>query len=359
MSALVLHIKQFLQSLQAAAFTIMLTASVLLTASQSALTGRYSGPLIDAHAQVRCDASPDKIINLINQSDVELVLLSAGGCNKKEQFFVPRSQHFNNIAEIVKKTNHKAALMTGLKPLTQQNGAILDSNEISKFFDEDIVRGSVGFGEIVLQHAKWEDPRLVFEGLEIPLLSNRVQLYVNEIAKRKKPVIIHIELQDNLAKAQATLNDLSELLNKYPQHPFALIHMGQATPSQAAFLMSKHDNLDLIISMSDGLHQLMSNGTSTYQIGWTSVFSLEGVSLAQHLRDPVWKKEWFDLFSKYPHRFILATDPVFIGNWRKRRPYSIEIWRNALGDLEPKAARMIACENAARLWSLPFTCFRN
>ena len=249
--------------------------------------------------------------------------------------------------------------MTGLKPLTQQKGAIVDRSGLREFLDADAARGSIGFGEIVLQHAEWNDPRLVFEGLDISLRSERVKLYVSEIVRRKKPIIIHIELQDNRAKAEATLTDLAELLYKYPEHPFALIHLGQATPSQAAYLLSKHDNLHLITSMSDGLHHFMRRGTSTYQNGWMSVFRLEGASLAQHRHAPIWEKAWLDLFNRYPDRFIFATDPVFIGNWRKRRPYSIEIWRNALGDLEPHVARMIACENAVRLWSIQFACFGN
>jgi len=315
----------------------------------------YSGTLIDAHSQVRCDTKPNQVIKLIKNSDVDYVLLSAGGCYKKEKYF--SKKHSQRLINSIKGKS-KIFLLNGLKPINGKKQSVNKKKNIfKKILNYGQSNNAVGSAEILIQHAVWDDPRLKTSGVDLSLSDELVRFYVNNLVKNNHPVILHIEAKDAEHKSEQTLLDLEELLALHQNHPFILIHMGQLSPTQVGHLISNHKNIFFLTSMSDGQFQIVAKMKSmNTQNGWISVFDTSSNNHKEHINSLSWKNEWRELFDKHSSRFILAFDNVFIGNWKKRNPRSIKIWRKALSQLNSNSAKNIACFNANKMWNLGVNC---
>ena len=63
-------------------------------------------------------------------------------------------------------------------------------------------------------------------------------------------------------------------------------------------------------------------------------------------------EDWAGLFEEMPDRFMVGTDDKFFRGGMNDEKYQRRNtqWRDLLGTLKPKAARMIAYENAKRLF---------
>jgi len=325
-------------------FFFILVVSLLSTISVSA--EKYQGPLVDAHSQVRCDVHPSKIINLIEKRNIQHVILSMGGCTKGEMFYGKRREQRDRMIKEIKKSS-KVSLMTGIK------GARDVRNEIN--FGKK--NNSVGVSELIVQHAPWNDKKLVFGGVNKKLTDSSITNIINEIIENSSPVIIHIELNDSEDESRETLMDLRSILDSYPKHPFILIHMGQASPSEVDELISNHRNIYFLTSMTSGFFQIARKKKKLKaQTGWISFFETDSNNIKQHKENIVWIKEWQGLVEKYPDRFILAFDNLFFNHHKNRMRALTTIWRNAFGQIDKEVANKVACINAKEMWSLPVTC---
>ncbi len=104
-----------------------------------------------------------------------------------------------------------------------------------------------------------------------------------------------------------------------------------------ARLLAKHKNLHFLTSHANPIVKADSNQP------WVDLFD-GGPSLA-----PRWKA----LFVKYPDRFILNFDNVWVDHWGDKYVRQAALWRKALGELPAGVASKIAHENAEQLWGLP------
>ena len=164
----------------------------------------------------------------------------------------------------------------------------------------------------------------------------RVQVALKGAIDKGWPFIVHIEFAASLS-AETFMIKMEAMLAKHPDHPFALIHMGQLEAEEVTRLLAKHQNLYFLTSVSNPTITKFSNQP------WVDLFD-GGASLA-----PRWK----DLFNKYPDHFILAFDNVWEKQWSSEYVVQADLWRGALGELPPDVASKVAHENAERLWKLP------
>lgn len=158
-----------------------------------------------------------------------------------------------------------------------------------------------------------------------------------ELAKDQGwPLIIHIEFAALQGEKRRQFHDkLEEMLKANPQHPFALIHMGQLGAEDVARLLAEHKNLYFLTSHCNPIIIRRSGQP------WVNLF--DGNNLA---------KPWQALMIKYPDRFIFALDNVWAEQWRNGYKQQVEIWRKALMQLPVEVAHEIAHANAERLWGL-------
>jgi hypothetical protein len=316
----------------------------------------YRGTLIDGHSQVRCDINPVEVGQIINSTNIDYVMLSASGCNKREKFFSDPLTQYKNLADVV-TGNSKIFGLAGMKNLTNQgvwNHAALKESwkigEQAKF---------KGIAEILFQHAVWdgEDARLEYVGLQLRLSGSDLEKIILFHEEKKFPFIIHIEFNDSADKKENTLKDLRILLNQHPSVSFVLIHVGQASPEIARELLANHSNIYFLTSMTSGFNQIFTRGKEVHhQDGWETFFDVSGKNMKQHASRPKWRPEWLSLVSDYPDKFVVGFDNVFAGNWRNRYRVDVAIWRRALAQLDRELAGQLACGNAKRLWGLPVDC---
>ena len=138
---------------------------------------------------------------------------------------------------------------------------------------------------------------------------------------------------------------LEAFLEAHPRLPVLLIHMAQLDPPEVERLIAAHGNVHFIPSnvrytTSSGTGQMHANG----DVPWTGMF-----------HDGKLLDAWRALFVRYPDRLVYGSDNVMIHIWRDIYVREMRIWRQALQTLPPRAAQMIAHENAERLWHLGAT----
>jgi hypothetical protein len=63
-------------------------------------------------------------------------------------------------------------------------------------------------------------------------------------------------------------------------------------------------------------------------------------------------REWRDLLTKYPDRFMFATDAHKDSRWEKYEKI-VEQWRFILGQLSDPVAQLLAWRNSERTYTTP------
>lgn len=154
------------------------------------------------------------------------------------------------------------------------------------------------------------------------------------------PVVLHYEFRWLATRYGASaragrIAELKSLASEHPQHPFALIHMGQLDASDVVDLIEAHPNLVFLTSHANSL------SVSESKQPWTDMFARGELS-------PPWKV----LVLQYPDRFVLALDNVWPEDWSDTYVKQVELWRQALGKLPSEVAHAVAHGNAERLWNL-------
>jgi len=170
----------------------------------------------------------------------------------------------------------------------------------------------------------------------VPPDAPQVQKALKAALAKGWPFIIHIEFAATNAR-EVFMKKMEAMLEKNPEHPFALIHMGQLEAKDAAPLLAKHANLHFLTSHANPIKKAKSSQP------WIDPFD-GGQSLA-----PRWKA----LFTKYPDNFIFAVDNVWEDDWGDNYVKQAALWRKALAELPADVASKVAHGNAERLWKLP------
>ena len=156
---------------------------------------------------------------------------------------------------------------------------------------------------------------------------------------RKWPFIPHIEFASAYAEGDydRVMKKLKAMLDRHPDHPFALTHMGQLSADEARGLIAGHGNIHFIMSHANPLTVYSSSQP------WVDMFD-NGEELS-----PRWRR----LVVAHPDRFILGFDNVFADHWSYRFTNQVVLWRKALAKLPHEVAHAVAHQNAERLWRLP------
>jgi len=275
--------------------------------------------LVDAHSQIDHHVDRATIVPLMDAAGVRHVILSARGKVKPEQITAFAAQHPDRVTASVR---------------TKGGHFSRNTDKFYTFLEKQL--SMPGFGamsEAILWHARKGDkaPEVV-----VPPDAPQVTKSLAGAMAKGWPFVIHIEFAAT-SDYETFMTRLEALLDRYLDHPFALIHMGQLEAKEAGRLLAAHGNLHFLTSHANPIVKAGSNQP------WVDLFD-GGDVLA-----PRWKA----LFVGYPDRFVLAFDNVWENHWGDYYVRQAALWRDALADLPHAVAHAVAHGNAERLWRLP------
>ncbi len=320
--------------------------------------------MVDAHSQFGCEIGASEIADIINRYGVDYTLLSARGCRGES----PGASNWR-VFKLVENLKGRAGfLISGKLGGMGREEEEFGSRGLSAFYaaDNEYFEKSLGFAEILVQHAPHDTSLLKYSGLDFDLENDRIKKAVDVVIGRKVPVILHLELNDAEDQSGKLLNQLKILLAKHPDNDFVLIHMAQATVTEARALIEKFRNIHFLTTAADafpvlGMKKLRQGGQSA-QMGWINLFNDPPANapyrgwLGDYLPTMKWRDEWKRLIEEHPDRFVFALENVFGPHWTKRYRLSVKLWRKAFSMLSNKTAQTVACGNAKRLWRLGIEC---
>jgi len=322
-----------------------LLALLLLIPSLS-MAEIYNGTLIDAHSQKGSLISAEQLSKKINEVDVDYTLLS---------FRQTPSKIKQDLKIIQNSTSDKVRYLipTKLFKFTQKNSdPKLLINQLKKFVS-NMKKSNVdyvGFGEIIVQHAPHNHKKLKYEGINLDLSSKRIKGAIDIVLGDKKPVILHVELNDYENDSKKILKQLIDLANKNPDDNFLLMHMAQIEFDEAVLIIKQTNNVHFITSHANNetFKKMKKREIGHSQSGWINIFD----------KDNNFKKNWMEIMNNNPRRFVLALDNVWDGHWLKGYATRVYIWRKALSSLDKQSALLIGCENANSYFNLDIKCLQ-
>ena len=279
--------------------------------------------LIDAHSQFDRDVDPEDIIRLMDEGGISRVILAVRSGAKAGDLRALARRHPGRIT-----------------PAVRTKGGIYRRNRPRYYKRLEKHLAMPGYGamaEVILWHAEKGNPdRPKAPEVVVHPQDERVQALLGAAIERGWPFIAHIEFAGAGSDRDAFMAEFEALLTRHPDHPFALIHMGQLEAKDVRRLIETHKNIHFLTSHANPVV------TGASRQPWVDMFDDESLT-------PAWK----DLMTQYPDRFILAFDNVWPRHWGTVYLRQIALWRQALAALPHEAAHAIAHGNAERLWRLP------
>lgn len=284
--------------------------------------GHGSEPLyfIDAHSQVDHQVVPlDKIISLMDQSDVRHTILSSRGNLKGKELFKLSAKYKGKITPAIRTKGE--SYETGSPKYYNTLQSQVTSGKFS------------AIAEVLFYHA--QKGNKAPEYMVFPE-DKRVQEALKYAIAQDWPFVVHIEFGALKGpKKKRFMKSFRKMLNSNSQHPFVLTHMGQLPSYKCRLLIENHDNIFFHTGWSNPA------AVNSSKQPWVNLFEGE-----------VFAPEWLALFTQYPDRFIFALDNVFAEHWSDFYKEQMTYWKAALEVLPEDAAHLIAHGNAERLWNL-------
>ncbi|MFC1491918.1 amidohydrolase family protein [Nitrospinota bacterium] len=276
-------------------------------------------PIIDAHSQIDHFVDLDEVIKLMNKGGVSRTILSARTKMTPENLAAFSGRHPGRITLAVR---------------TKGWGYVLNWPMYYRLIEGQLKLPQFGaLAEVILYHA--QKGEMAPEWIVRPE-QPQVQAALKIALKKRWPFIAHIEFAAARFDRDEFMKKFEAMLDAHPEHPFALIHMGQLGAEEVRRLIGAHRNVYFLTSRSNPV------SVSASRQPWVNLFDGERLG-------PQWRK----LIIRYPDRFVLAFDNVWANHWGDFYLNQIALWRKALADLPPEAAGALAHRNAERLWRLP------
>lgn len=305
-----------------------LAAALVLAISPVSQVRAQELYFIDAHSQVDKDVNAKTIIANMDAAGVRRSILSVRSGRKP-----------NFVIKLSKKLPERIVPSV----TTKMWGYILDSKKPHKKYYKAL-KAQVKSGkframaEVLMVHSGC--PKAQCPPVRVHPEDRRVRAALKAAVANGWPFIAHIEFGSlSSAERQEFMDGFEAMLKQHPQHPFALIHMGQLKAQEARRLIETYGNIHFLAAHSNPISSVAGGGHKA----WVEMF--DGGSL---------KPEWRKLMTDHPDRIVFALDNVWGKHWNDRDYYvdQVALWRKALGKLPSAVANAIAHGNAERLWKL-------
>ncbi len=284
---------------------------------------------VDAHSQMDEDVDQETIIKLMDRGGVYSTILAARRGRKPRDIVRFANAYPERIIPSV--TTKKWGYVQELKSLHKKYYRALGKQVRSGKFR--------AMAEVLMWHSGC--PKDKCPSVLVRSGDKRVRAALKAALAKGWPFVAHIEFGSLSGSSRDDfMGDLKGMLDANPDHPFALIHMGQLEYGEVRKLIKAHKNIHFLAAHSNTIAVAEAAGAKP----WVDMFEGEKLS-------PAWRK----LVVDHPDRFVFALDNVWgEKHWTAELYMSqIELWRSALSDLPDMVARAIAHGNAERLWKLP------
>jgi len=276
--------------------------------------------LIDAHSQADSQDTLTRILPLMKQAGVRRTILSG-----RRQISSTDTANFADLhpLQII------PALRTKGRPYIDNTPAYYTN------LQSDVASGRFSaMAELLVYHAQKGD---LAEEVMVPPNDPRVQTALQYAKQQAWPLVVHIEfaaLQNLQNEARREfMRQFEQMLFANPEHPFALIHMGQLTVGEVRRLIHRHPNVYFLTSHTN------PEAINSSDQPWTPMFDGD-----------VLTTPWRALVIAHPDRFILAFDNVWPEQWGDFYLNQAGYWHSALAQLPAAVAHALAHANAERLW---------
>lgn len=274
---------------------------------------------VDAHSQYERDITGQEIIKYMDDAGVKAAIISTRRGRKAWDAVSLAADYPGRVfpAVRVKGKDYTNNTKRFYKNLIKQ----IESDSFS------------AMGEVHMFHAQkgeWADD------VEIHVYDKRIETTLKAAIDHGWPFVVHIEFASlSRGRAESYMSELEKLLNDHPEHPIALIHMGQLDSVQAGKLLARFKNIYFLTSHADTITVSNSNQP------WIDMFE-----------DGELKSQWKSLVLEYPDHFVFAVDAVWADQWRNDYVNHVKLWRKALSALPGDIAEKVAHGNAEKLWKL-------
>ncbi len=284
---------------------------------------RYGGRMIDAMAQIESGTSR-KVADALNRSGVDRMALFAR---------LHRKRNGESDVLALKKDFPERFFIGTPKPFDQHK-------DLSGWFVEKTASHLQDeryrfVGEILFAHADKTHGEQTATGERFVAPDGKnVMKLLSAIEKRPVPVMLHWEVYDWDRDWPA----FHALYARFPGITFIWPHAGFASHGQVAVVLSSHDNVMVTLSKKEQVPASFSSEQKAEMLGGPVVDDCGRLL-----------PEWRALFTKYPERFMFATDAHKDFRWA-RYAEIVEQWRLILGQLPDPLAQSLAWRNAERVY---------
>lgn len=301
----------------------------------------YQGNLIDAMAQIDYPIDHREFISYLEDSGVSKIMLFGRKKNREDSLIYAEG--------LKQKYPDKICLGSSKKFNQRMDLEIGYVDHIIKGVNTDKFKF---VGELMLTHAD------KFDGEENPTFEryvnsageNLFQL-LTELSKNPVPVQMHWEVYH----WDRDYQNISKMLNSYPDLKFVWPHCGFANCAQVEFMISNHNNLYITLSKRElKRYKDLWISYDNDDLGGFGIVNPEfsaNVDGAVVDEDGILFPEWKKLLESNPDRFMFATDCHKLLRWKAYKKI-VYRWRNILSQLDPQTARCIAYENAEKVYKL-------
>ncbi len=230
----------------------------------------------------------------------------------------------------------KIMALASLK-VTMPDGEEAEGAELVAELQKQIDSGKFdAIGEMLNYHAAKDKNGIeVAPEIREDLDTSTTRAIVDKCVDQKWPVVLHIEFQSlendyDANERNDFMDDLVDLLNDYPGHPFILAHVGELTPGECRELIENHGNLYFFHNFRD------------LAVLCTEV-PVENYNEAQ----------WMELFEDESERFIFALERVWAEHWQADvYAADMDYIYGKLALLPSEAAENMAYKNAEAMWNI-------
>jgi len=284
---------------------------------------RYAGPLMDAMAQIESGMS-GSVSEAMSKSGVERMALFA-------------RQHYKRNGEssvLSLKQRFPQRFVIGTPKPFSERGNLSDGfvDHMATYLKDQRYQF---VGELLFAHADKAHGEQTLEGERyVAPGGENVARLLAEVERRGVPVMLHWEVYDWNRDWPA----FHALYARFPAVTFIWPHAGFASQEQVAAVLSSHGNVIVTLSKKEQRAGSLSSEEKSEMLGEAVVDDCG-----------VLRAEWRDLFTRYPERFMFATDAHKRFRWAKYAQV-VEQWRLILGQLPDPLAQALAWRNAERVY---------
>jgi hypothetical protein len=284
---------------------------------------RYSGPMIDAMAQIESGTS-GIVLDAMDRAGVVRMALFARLHRKRN----------GQAAVLSLKERFPQRFFLGTPKPFDESGELSGgfADRTASYLKDQRYRF---VGEILFAHADKIHGQQTTTGERYvaPDGENVVKL-LSAAEQRGVPLMMHWEVYDWARDWPA----FHALYSRFPGVTFIWPHAGFASHEQVSTVLSSHGNVIITLSKKEKAPGSFSSEEKSEMLGEPVVDACGKLS-----------REWRELFSAYPDRFMFATDAHKDFRWA-RYAEIVEQWRFILGQLPDPLAQSLAWQNAERVY---------